>query len=128
MRLISVLPQVSCSRKASGRCGRLRQNGRRGLAQGPSPFPLLLQLKHVLGQRDIGRQRGRATFGGIEADAKGTRTMLKFIKEAIEHSERRYRAMTDYRMMQEMDERMLRDIGVTRAEIDEAQHKVRWMV
>jgi uncharacterized protein YjiS (DUF1127 family) len=54
--------------------------------------------------------------------------MLRFIKKALKRSERRYQAMAGYRMMQEMDERMLRDIGVTRAEIDEAQHKVRWMV
>jgi uncharacterized protein YjiS (DUF1127 family) len=54
--------------------------------------------------------------------------MLKFIKEAVAWADSRSRARFDYRMMQAMDERMLRDIGVTRADIDEAQRRVRWLV
>jgi uncharacterized protein YjiS (DUF1127 family) len=31
-------------------------------------------------------------------------------------------------MLQAMDERMLRDIGISRAEIDRADRRVRWIV
>jgi uncharacterized protein YjiS (DUF1127 family) len=52
--------------------------------------------------------------------------MLKYIRQAMERSERRHRAMAGYRLVQAMDERMLRDIGVTRADVDEAQRRVRY--
>jgi uncharacterized protein YjiS (DUF1127 family) len=54
--------------------------------------------------------------------------MLKFFKKAAQRADWRRRMMLDFQMLQAMDERMLRDIGVSRADIDEAQRRVRWMV
>jgi uncharacterized protein YjiS (DUF1127 family) len=64
----------------------------------------------------------------IEGLARRRAVMLKFLKQAVQRADRRHRAMFDYRMMQAMDERMLRDIGITRADVDEARRRVRWMV
>jgi uncharacterized protein YjiS (DUF1127 family) len=54
--------------------------------------------------------------------------MLKFFREAAQRADRRRRMMFDFQTLQAMDERMLRDIGVSRGDIDEAQRRVRWMV
>jgi uncharacterized protein YjiS (DUF1127 family) len=54
--------------------------------------------------------------------------MLNFIKGAVALADRRHRFMRDYRTIGAMDDRMLSDIGITRAEIDAAQRRVRWMV
>jgi uncharacterized protein YjiS (DUF1127 family) len=54
--------------------------------------------------------------------------MLKFFREAAQRADRRRRMMLDFQTLQAMDERMLRDIGVSRGDIDEAQRRVRWMV
>jgi uncharacterized protein YjiS (DUF1127 family) len=51
--------------------------------------------------------------------------MLRFIKAATERADRRYQALRDVATMQAMDERMLRDIGITRADIDEVRRRVR---
>jgi uncharacterized protein YjiS (DUF1127 family) len=53
--------------------------------------------------------------------------MLKFIKEAMRRAERRRRASDELRMLEAMDERMLRDIGVTRADVDEDRRRLRRM-
>jgi uncharacterized protein YjiS (DUF1127 family) len=54
--------------------------------------------------------------------------MLKFFKKAAQRAHWRRRMMLDFQTLQAMDERMLRDIGVSRGDIDEAQRRVRWMV
>jgi uncharacterized protein YjiS (DUF1127 family) len=89
------------------------------------PSSATTETRRVAGRHQA--ETGRGQLRVIDRTIRRSNGMLDYIRRAIGRANHRKRVKLDLETLQAMDERMLRDIGITRAEIDEAQRRVRWM-
>jgi uncharacterized protein YjiS (DUF1127 family) len=83
-------------------------------------------MKHARTPGDVGRKRMHPMMAA--STPQGNEPMLTMIRNAMRHGQERARLRREMDELNEMDERALRDIGLTRGDVIAARRRLHYWI